>query len=86
MADIYVYSANKNDDLWSTIVHFTSTDNDCCDIGDRIPAIFYNNNGYLLIDSTFDGKGNHSVTYNIDMEKDYHIEIDQRKEKKGVRK
>ena len=76
-----IYSATTAQ--WSTIVRFTSTDNDCCNIGDRIPAIFYNSNGYLLIDSTFDGKGNYSVTYNVDMSKYYHIEIVQENQKEN---
>ena len=82
MFDIIVHSAGIN---WINILRFTSTDNNCCNIGDRIPAIFYNNDGYLLIDSAVNEKGNHGVTYDIDLEKWYHIEIVQKTENGQVR-
>ena len=76
--DIMVHSNASS--VWSSILRFTSTDSDCCNIGDRIPAIFYNSDGYLLIDSAVNEKGNKGVTYDIDLEKWYHIEIVQETE------
>ena len=73
--DIIVHSAYTR---WSNIIHFTSSGADCCDIGDRAPAIFYqpltNSNGILRIGSAV-GFRTHYVDYNIDLEKWYHIEI-----------
>ena len=77
-----VHSASS---VWSSILRFTSTDSDCCNIGDRIPAIFYNSEGYLLIDSAVNEKGNQGVTYDIDLGKWYHIEIVQETENGKVR-
>merc|ERR1712141_950623 len=67
---------------WSNIIHFTSSGADCCDIGDRVLAIFYqpltNSNGILRIGSAV-GFGTHYVDYNIYLERWYHIEIIQTK-------
>ena len=34
---------------WSEILRFTSTNQNCCSAGDRIPAIFANKNGYIYV-------------------------------------
>lgn len=64
---------------WSTILRFTSTNDNCCNIGDRIPAIFYNSDGFLQISSAVSGNGDYSDRPNIDLNKWYHIEITQEK-------
>ena len=76
MVDLIVHSNHEN--TWSNILRFTASDVDCCNIGDRIPAIFYNSKeGYLLIDSAVGDKGNRGLQYNIDLEQWYHIVIEQ---------
>ena len=45
----------------------------------------YKNDGSLVIDSAVNEKGNHGVTYDIDLEKWYHIEIVQETENGQVR-
>jgi len=81
--DINVRSACTR---WSNIIHFTSSGADCCDIGDRVLAIFYQpltkSNGILRIGSAV-GFRTHYVDYNIDLEKWYHIEIIQIQKKNG---
>ena len=72
--DIMVHSAGSG---VSSILRFTSTGSNCCNVGDRVPAIFYNSGGYLLIDSAVNEKGNDGITFDIDLEKWYHIEIAQ---------
>ena len=69
---------------WSTIIRFT-TGGDCCNIGDRVPAIFYNNDGFLLISSAVSGDGNLYVEAPVDFGKLYHIEIFQRQKNGQVR-
>ena len=69
---------------WSNIIHFT-TGGDCCNIGDRVPAIFYNNDGFLLISSAVSGDGNLYVEAPVDFGKLYHIEISQRQKNGQVR-
>jgi len=70
--DIMVHSASS---VWNSILRFTSTGGDCCNVGDRIPAIFYNSGGHLLIESAVNERGNYGPTYGIDLEEWYHIEI-----------
>ena len=73
--DITVHSAGGG---WSNILHFTTGAN-CCNLGDRIPAIFYNSAGYIRIDSSVNERGNYKIHYDIDLNKWYHIEIAQTK-------
>ena len=70
---------------WSSILRFTSTNNNCCNIGDRIPAIFYNSEGFLSISSAVNEDGDYYLRYDIDLEKWYHIEIVQKTENGKVR-
>ena len=76
VVDIIVHSAVEGPDGWSNIIHFTTGD-ECCNIGERIPAIYYNSGGYLRISSAVSGNGNFEVDYSIDLNKWYHIEIAQ---------
>ena len=69
---------------WSNIIHFT-TGGDCCNIGDRVPAIFYNKAGFLRISSAVYGDGDFYVDPPIDLGKWYHIEMSQTKENGQVR-
>ena len=74
--DIIVHAWNPEND-YNNILRFTSTDSDSGDIGDRIPAIFYNVGGFLQITSAVNGNGNDYFDFPIDLEKWYHIEIHQ---------
>ena len=35
---------NLKDGVWAEVLRFTTTENNCCNVGDRILAIFTNNN------------------------------------------
>ena len=80
--DIIVNSAAVID--FSNIFHFTSTGDNCCKPGDRIPAIFYNSGGFLRISSDVNGNGDYFIDYKIDLKKWYHIEIVQAIKNKKV--
>ena len=80
---VIVHSAHSE---WSNILRFTSTGSDCCNIGDRVPAIFLRPGGRKLhITSAVGDKGNSPVNYNIEMGKPYDIEIVQEKTNGKVR-
>ena len=72
--DIKVYSAGTEKE-WYNILRFTSTESDCCNIGDRIPAIFYNTEGFLRITSSVNGNGDDYIDYDIESDKWYQIRI-----------
>jgi len=38
---------------WRNIILFTNTDNNCCNLGDRIPAVFSRNDGRIRFDMHF---------------------------------
>ena len=71
---------------WFSILHFTSTGDDCCNIGDRVPAILYNSDGFLQINSAVGDNGDEYITYNIELNVEYEIEIVQRRTNGKVRK
>ena len=37
---------------WGELLRFTSTEKNCCGLGDRIPAIFTNKNGHYVYPTT----------------------------------
>ena len=50
---------NLKDGAWAEVLRFTTTENNCCNVGDRILAIFTNNNDkkvYVKMD--IDNKSN----------------------------
>ena len=80
--EVIVHSAHSG---WSNILHFTSTGSNCCNIGDRVPAIFYHSEGILSISSAVNEDGDYGLRTNIDLKKWYHIEIVQKTENGKVR-
>ena len=84
--DIMVHSAGTvNEYGYSNILHFTSSGSDCCNIGDRVPIIFYQKSGLFVIASGVNENGNYQVNYNMNLNKWYHIEIVQAKKNGKVR-
>ena len=51
---------------WAELLRFTNTDNNCCRMGDRIPAIFTNKNGFIQV-ATQNGQSGNKWT-NVPME------------------
>ena len=51
---------------WAELLRFTNTDNNCCRMGDRIPAIFTNKNGFIQV-ATQNGQSGNKLT-NVAME------------------
>ena len=71
--EVIVHSAHSG---WSNILHFTSTGSNCCNIGDRVPAIFLRpGGGALTITNAVGANGNYHFDYNIEIGKSYYIEM-----------
>ena len=62
---------------WLNVFHMTSTDNKCCNHGDRIPALFVNKNKNLLFASSIGNQGNYNFYFPYELNKTYHIVISQ---------
>ena len=60
---------------WAELLRFTNTDNNCCRMGDRIPAIFTNINGFIQVATQIDNKGNRWKNINLDENVWYNLEI-----------
>ena len=84
--DIKVHSGVGAVSGWSHIIRFTSTSSNCCNVGDRVPGIFYHSSGKLQVDNAVNGNGHYFIEYDIDLEKWYHVEIVQAQRDGKVRK
>ena len=58
--DLYInsFDGSSLNHGYAELLRLTSTDGDCCSIGDRIPVIFTHKNGHLHIATQIGTKGN----------------------------
>ena len=84
--DIMVYSAGSTGVYgYSNILHFTAGADDWgSKLGERVPAILYFNSHFHIC-STVGTNGNSCFNYNIEFNKEYHIEIVQANKNEKVR-
>ena len=76
--ELYINSftvSNMAKGKWAEILRFTSTDNNCCNIGDRIPAIFTNKNGFIAINTQIGNKGSKFKAVPLEKETWYGLEL-----------
>ena len=90
--DIMVHSAGSTDiHGYSNILHFTAGANDWgSKLGERVPAIFYHRKPetrliFFHICTTVGTNGNSCFNYDIEFNKEYHIEIVQANKNGKVR-
>jgi len=70
--------ANCNPDKMANYLTFTATDNNCCEIGDRVPAFFTNSGGFLQLATQIDENGNHIArSPNLEENVWYSVEVEQ---------
>ena len=70
--------ANCNPDKMANLLTFTATDNDCCEIGDRVPAFFINSEGFLQLANQIDKYGNKiDRSPNLNLNHWYMVEVEQ---------
>ena len=65
--------------VWAELLRLTTTDNDCCNIGDRAPAIFTHKDGYLHIRTQIGNNGNRAWYVTIQENRWYTLEMSQYK-------
>ena len=70
---------------WAEILRFSSTGNDCCSAGDRIPALFAHEDGSVVIATQLGDNGNFHKKTKIDAQQWTKIEIRQFQEGNEVR-
>ena len=84
--DLYIHSfagSSLNNGM-AELVRLTSTDNNCCAIGDRIPAIFTHKNGFLHIGTQIGSRGNQVKNVNLVKRKWHRLELVQNAENNKV--
>ena len=60
---------------WAELLRFTNTDNNCCRIGDRIPAIFTNINGFIQVATQNGQSGNKWKNVPMEMRTWYQVDL-----------
>ena len=77
--DLKVLSfANCNPNKMANYLTFTATDNNCCEVGDRIPVFFTNSGGFLQLATQIDANGNHVArSPNLEENVWYSVEVEQ---------
>ena len=50
-----------NNQRFSELLRFTSTDKECCNLGDRLPAVFANSQRYIQVACSVGTDGNYDV-------------------------
>ena len=50
---------------WTEVFSFTATDRDCCSAGDRIPALFVNEAGFIYASSQVGANGDFHKSFYI---------------------
>ena len=84
--DLYIHSfaGSGLNNGFAELVRLTSTDNNCCAIGDRIPAIFTHKNGHLHIGTQIGSRGNQVKNVNLAKRKWHRLELVQYAESSKV--
>lgn len=76
--DLQPNSVNAINEVWSNIIHFTATGSNCCEYGDRVPAVwFYPGSLRLHIIDGQPSNGNDECVIQDELQpgRTYHIEI-----------
>jgi hypothetical protein len=62
---------------WLNVFHMTNTDNNCCNQGDRLPAMFINKDKWFQLSSSLGSSGDHVFKFYYELNTPYHVEISQ---------
>ena len=68
---------------WLNVFRLTSTDSNCCDHGDRIPALFLHKNKQLTFTNSIGSQGNYHFYFPYELDRTYHIVISQTQSRTG---
>ena len=85
--DLYInsYETIDADSDWAEILFVTSTMNQCCNIGDRIPAMFAHKDGYIKTSTQIGNEGSKSFEHApLDVTTWYAVELLQHLEEDKV--
>ena len=74
---IWVGSSPDPKDGWTELLRFTTTEKDCCSVGDRIPAIFVYSDGYIHVTSQVGTNKNFATNVNIKLKTWIKVDIKQ---------
>ena len=60
---------------FAEVLRVTSSDNNCCRVGDRIPAVFTHKNGFIQVVTQIDRNGNKVKNVNLNEKTWYDLEL-----------
>ena len=70
----------KLNDDWMNVFHFTGTNKNYGDHGDRVPALFINKAGYFHFVTSLNDNANYDKSFHSELGRTYHVTIQQSKE------
>ena len=76
--NLYVNSFDGDNLLrgrFAELLRFTATENNCCGIGDRIPAIFTVKGGFIQVATNINNQGNRVKNVNLNEKTWYKFEL-----------
>ena len=76
---------NLKNGEWAELLRFTTSENDCCSIGDRIPAIFTNKRGTIYVTTQVGNNGDMSKHVPLEPKTWYLVEMNQHRIKNKVK-
>ena len=62
---------------WTNVFHFTATNENCCDQGDRVPALFIHKYGFFHFATSLNDDGDYFHQHFFVLGKTYHVTIQQ---------
>ena len=86
--ELNIESFANGGNMWGNVFHFTATGKGCCDIGDRVPALYTNSANFLYLCSNIGDNGDfctQSPPNVVETNKWYTIEYEQKFEAYQVR-
>ena len=87
--NVYINSFNGRNlrqGKWAELLRVTRTNNNCCAIGDRIPAILINKGGFIQVATNIGNTGNKWKNVNLNEKRWYKLDIIQYQWNNKVRK
>ena len=87
--NVYINSfhgRNLRQGKWAELLRVTRTNNNCCAIGDRIPAILINKGGFIQVATNIGNTGNKWKNVNLNEKRWYKLDIIQYQWNNKVRK
>ena len=77
--DLYIHSFDEDNFMgdagWAELLRFTTTDGNCCEIGDKLPAVFTKREGVINIGTQLGDNGSKNTNVALNTSTWYRLEL-----------